>query len=170
MSEHEALRAAAETSVRIALPLPLDLASSIMRALGTMYPNATVANDPTELVFHVPDGDRFSELDEDAMASLRRTPAAVGATLEAIDAGTFRLSAPEYIGNLLGGLAIRSLDGAQAPNYLVIRLSNGGQTFDIVVCRPGRPGPHELLEAAEARTERYAAALRHAGIDPTDLE
>lgn len=168
----------ATTSIRVALPLPLDVAASLMRVLGELYPSATVENGQTELVFHIPDAERFREdtaLDEDrsqGAAPAIRTTGDAEAVLQRIDNGTFHLSVPEYLGKLLGGLATRALDGADAPNYLAIRMvgGEGANGFDVIVCRPGRPSPHELRARAEERCARLADALRSAGVDPDSID
>lgn len=52
----------------------------------------------------------------------------------------------------------RLLDGHDAPNYLAFDLSPAGSAvkYPVLICRPGRPSPHELRMAAEAERDRLA--------------
>jgi len=164
------------TEVRVALPLPLDVTASLMAAVAALYPSATVSGTGSALIFNISKHDRCADTTHITASLEQVSPTRpslddrVVALLTAVDDGTFEMTVPEYLGTLLSGLATRALNAENAPNYLAIKMRGPAGLFEIIVCRPGRPSPHELRELAEERAKRYAAALRAAGIDPTNLD
>jgi hypothetical protein len=175
-----------ETLICIALPLPLDITGRVTEAIGTIYPNATIRTDTGDgrhLVVAVPDDDRWAPEDFDdsdaesgETAKPSRPPMidaeSVEAILVSLEDGSFGISASHYLGALFAGMARQALADADAPNYVVITIgdpANPTDVYDLIVCRPGRPSPNDLRRQAEERADRYAAALRDAGIDPESL-
>lgn len=87
------------------------------------------------------------------------------AFLRSFKDGTFEITPPEWFGPLFVGAFQQTLDAHDAPNYLEMRLQSHvdpGKQYALILCRPGRPSPHELRRQAEAERDILSAALRRA--------
>jgi hypothetical protein len=154
-----------DTKVRIALPLPADVVSTIQTAVGTAYPHTEMLlGTGTEVVLVVKDSDRDARVragvdfevepkgrgvDEPELASVDST----GVTLRS------KAGLNAWLVENLGAV----LDEEGAPNYLETEFRSGGQGYVVVLARSAEQTPHALREAAEERrrvAEHEASELR----------
>lgn len=153
------------TDVEIRLPLPLDLAGTLLNLIGAAYPKAqvrmsgshmTVAIDPAD---RIPDGDLETYLESFTPSMLEP---GVGETLLQRDG----VSAPEWLAHVLGEIAQAALDNA--PNYIEapLRLTATSGEMVMTVARSEGQTPHALRMAAEARVSQLEDKLKDLGIDP----
>lgn len=162
----------ADTVVAIDLPLPLDVTSSLMRAIGDMYPGAQVRSDGDrhKLTIMIPDSDRRrDDVDGEPTTTPAPTPADVDAFLASIDDGTFGVSGTEWLARVLVHLASGALDRPDADNYVELTLADSDLAYAVALCRSTSQTPHALRMAAEERAERLAQRLRELGEDPDGI-
>lgn len=147
-------------AVDVMLPLPLDIAGNIMRAMGALYPSSRVAGNVNgRMRFLIDDADRRDD-DVEIPGPVRSGSEPEGDLVgfhHHNDEATVTVSLPETFGRTFAPMALQMLDDADAPNYLAIQMMSPEHgTFDVIVCRPGTVSPHDKRRAAEER----AATLR----------
>lgn len=162
--------------------IPLTLAGFLLRALGIAYPNCAVDTSgrgfgSPVMSVRIPGSDLYldGESIDDAQlvalaADIKDDPATVAFT-DGFRDGSLSASPPPWLSTLLVTTA-RNLTEAiseQCENYLQVSLSAAdgtGDSFAWIICRPGKPSPHDLRLAAETRVGELEAQLRAAGIKP----
>lgn len=161
-----------ETVVKVALPLPLDVASSLMRAVGTVYPSTQISQTSGGfLEFHVSDEDRRDPQEPSAETVYAPSDADLEAVLTDLRDGSLGVSVPEWFTKMvLGGVLEVFAEHPEALNYLEMPLhAPDGATYVVIACRSREQTPHALRRLAEERADRYAAKLRELGVDPDAL-
>ena len=145
------------TRVQIDLPLPLDVAAGLMELIGTRWPGAaaTTNGEESKLTIVIPRNDRdaLDESDDSVGAAARSE-----LFLEQLNDGSLGVSGPEWIGRFFSELLGNILDEADAPNYLEILMANPqGESYSVIVGRPGTPSVHTLRRQAEQRVAELEA-------------
>lgn len=142
---------AGHSQVRIRGPLPMDVAGSLLTAVGTLYPGTRIANSQAgdALNLLIPDTDR------PAMEGLD-----FGEPLEVIRLDTSGLSVttPTQVATVLAATMESALaEHPAAENYLEMKLQTpdgeGGQ-YVLIFARSEGQTPHELKVAAEDEVSR----------------
>jgi len=153
------------TEVKIGLPLPMDVAATLMNIIGTAYPNTQMKTDSgryLELV--IDDDDRFKN-----KTSKKRILAAKqcmedehAAELTALRNGQPSISTPEWIAQSVGFMAERLFDeNPDATNYfeMDVRNPDTGRKFVVTVAKSEWQLPSALHERAKAEIERLKARI-----------
>lgn len=157
--------------------IPLSMASYLLRAIGALYPNTAIKPGtrygPT-LQLLIPQGDLSAA---DAADVTAEDLAALGgekdvAELTAFTSGwrdgTLGLRPPPWLSSLLQTAAQQMVDAMPptAENYVAIEIKRPGaghrpdqEPFTWIVCRPGRPSPHDLRKRAEEERDRLRELL-----------
>lgn len=158
----------AETQIKIALPLPMDMVSSLVRAIGTMYPDATMSGNGSgygaELVLNVPESNRRAKGSKKALAAAK-VPADDPASepeLTGFGDGGISMTTPKEAAENLAVWAYTLLTSVDATNYVeqAAHHPETGQRLAVVACWTDRQTPHELRLAAERRADEAEARLR----------
>ncbi len=148
--------------VRVALPLPLDIAQTVMAMFGAVYPSTTVRNESSrtgrsgDLILSIAESDRRRSVDpgtlEDAQAFLGDGADADVMDLDASGGITLAVDDAEPMRVLHTAAAALLLD-SDAPNYLEFALydQRTGDSHVVVLCRSPEQTPHQLREDAERR-------------------
>ena len=151
--------------VRVDLPLPLDVAGTLMKVVGAAYPGTRVATNTAGMVFTIPLESRVPDGDVDAYLEGFEPDLLdpeVGQTMLTHTG----ISAPEWLANVVGGIAKIAI--GEAPNYIEApyRTADGIETYVLTVARSKGQTPHQLRIAAEERIERLEDKLKEMGVDP----
>jgi len=149
----------APTTLRIALPLPLDVAASVTSAVGTLYPDAVIATSGgrDELVFRFEHDSRCRT--KASAAKIRAAKTYLQDETEAMvlgfaPDGAFRTDAPRHIAATMAAAARAAFeDEPAAENFLEFKVHDDdtGQCFVITTRRSAGQEPAELL--AQARNQ-----------------
>jgi hypothetical protein len=161
MSEEEQL-------VRIALPLPLDVAAGIMSAIGTRWPDSVVKSDAAlpgreELVMAL--RGEVTEVDEETLGEISyaqaATPEAMKAYLTSVKDGTLGVSVPGWISKVFVGMFGELLSSQEAQNFVELRVLDDetGEPYTVTVIRPKGKTPMDLLSEAQTRIGELEDAL-----------
>lgn len=155
--------------VRIEYPVPLDVAGNLTKALGLMYPDATIRSDDpksdTCLVLDL--GSRTARVSKKRLTEELLEP--VDADLVRMRDGTVGVSTPEEAKAGLAEWAAVLLMSQDAFNYVEQPVTDRetGRTFLVTACWSAGQSPHELrmvaekrAEVAEARVAELEALLR----------
>lgn len=142
--------------------MPLGLTSYLLRAVGTAYPGTMLdtrgsVGGPT-LSMLIPHAEIYAQAVTDGDLACLLTEA----DLEEVTAfttgwrnGAVGLRFPMWLSTLLRTTAEQMVQAMPptAENYVALDIvsPDGGEPFVWIVCRPGRPSPHELRQAAEQR-------------------
>jgi hypothetical protein len=160
MSETEDVR------VRIALPLPLDVAGTITALISAAYPNSTLDTRGAgyELVAVIPDGDRRPKrVGKRAVAELKDTtddPDNTPSLVRWGEDGMPRFSSPEHAQLAIAYACAMLLAPVEIVNYLGWEVSTtDNQRFYVAACRSEGQTPHALREHAEQQRDALRAAL-----------
>lgn len=163
--------------------IPLTLAGYLLRALGTAYPNCAVDTTGSGwgspvMTVRIPASDLYLDDDESIddtqivalAADIKDDPATVAFTNGFRD-GSLSVSPPPWLSELLVTTARNLADAIseQCENYLQVEIQAAdgtGDSFAWIICRPGKPSPHDLRRTAEARVTVLEAQLRAASIEP----
>ena len=145
--------------------LPVDIASTVMRLLGTAYPNSQIGPAPHRggMVFLIPDSDRDRELP--AAADLTADPVDPGEidlTVTDIGSGGVGFSLPKHIAELCLPIVKASFaEFPEAENYLEMKVfdSPTGDRYVLSFARSARQTPGELRRVAEQKHDRLLAEL-----------
>lgn len=140
------------TTIRVELPLPLDVASNLMNVLGTIYPNARVRpfdgshmTIEVDLADRVPDNDVESYMEQFDPELLEP---GVGAS-HITEAG---IAPPEWLAHIATTMMEAALEGA--PNYIEAPFTmKSGSGMLLTVARSTEQTPHALLQEAKKRNE-----------------
>jgi hypothetical protein len=145
MSEEEQL-------VRIALPLPLDVAAGIMSAIGTRWPDSVVKSDAAlpgreELVMAL--RGEVTEVDEETLGEI------------SVKDGTLGVSVPGWISKVFVGMFGELLSSQEAQNFVELRVLDDetGEPYTVTVIRPKGKTPMDLLSEAQTRIGELEDAL-----------
>lgn len=151
--------------VRIDLPLPLDVAGTLMKVVGAVYPGTRVATNTAGMVLTIPLESRIPDGDVDAYLE-GFEPEMLDPEIGQTMLTRTGISAPEWLANVVGGVAKIAI--GEAPNYIEApyRAADGIETYVLTVARSKGQTPHQLRLAAEERIERLEAKLKEMGVDP----
>lgn len=135
------------TEVRIRGPLPLDVAGSLLNAVGTMYPGTRIASNAEgdALTLLIPDTDRPAAEGLD-----------VGEALEVIRLDPTGLSAvtPPGIATAMAAMVDDLFaESPGAENYLEFTFAapdHPHSTYVLICVKPGGETPHQLRLAADS--------------------
>jgi hypothetical protein len=172
MSVDDGARRPVEESVEvaIALPLPMDVVGSVLKAMGTMWPAATTSTSarPGHMVVRIPNRARKPKGSQKALRAALQTTDDPGNEPElmpgsAADPDVLTVSVPEPAAKVLASLALEMLADPLAVNYVEQTLTYQDKRLVVIACWSPNQTPHALRLAAEARAtaaEAEAAALR----------
>lgn len=159
-----------EMSVRRGMPL--SMAGYLLRAVGAAYPGTKLDTESGDLAgptlsLLIPDADLFEPSDVSAAAleeMAEKDAEEVTVFTQGFKRdGSMGLRPPKWLSDLLLMTAGQMVDAMphSAENYMAITINptGGGEPFEWIVSRPGKPSPHELRMAAEARADRAEAEL-----------
>lgn len=161
-----------DTIVNVELPLPMDVTGTLMRAVGSAYPNAHIVQDGSGrfLSFAISEEDRAASDGEVEEFEKADRDADVDALVTSFKDGTLGMSTEEWFSKMMVGALEDILEDTTAENYLEMTLTTSeGKGYAVVVCRTPDSTPHRLRQAAEKRAELYAETLRQLGVDPDAL-
>lgn len=152
-----------DVEVRIGLPLPLDVASTITRAFATLWPGGHFdqKRSPSgrEMVAVIGDDDRMTRATKKnlAAAKVHSEDVTLEGLLVAWDPdGSLGLTLPEVARERLAEICVALLSNSDAPNYLETPVeAPDGTRYAVAACRSMGQTPHELRLKAER--ERDAA-------------
>lgn len=161
-----------EVEIRIGLPLPLDVVTSVGNAICAMYPSARIKTDTRhvgDMVLVIDDEQRLPRVGKQKLAKSKVTtddPKMEG-LLAQWDADGMGISFPEYTRLRLAEICVSILENDAAPNYLEwpVRAPDG-RRYVVAACRSMGQTPHALRmkaeqerDAALAEVERLRAEL-----------
>lgn len=157
------------TQIRIALPLPLEVAAALSSAIGTMWPTAVIKADTHSLVMEIPRRpakrpskktlrDMLAALmdDSDPEAALVRWNA---------DGPSIALDHKDEAWQALATWALVALTSEGAPNFVeqtfhAIEPDGTERTFAVTAAWSTGQTPSELLHAANSRIADLEDAIR----------
>lgn len=153
-----------DIEIGIRTPLPLDVSSTIIRAIGAVYPGAKIRTDGrrNELTLLIPDAERNRQgRKRDIVKALVEPDEHTrDANFEGFDDGSVRFSTPEDASLALGTIAKAMLDADGTTNYLEASVHDEeGNTYVVCAARSSGQTPHALRLAAEARADRAESRL-----------
>lgn len=154
--------------IQVQLPLPLDVAGTLMKLIGAVYPSARVRPfGSSHMVLEIDLEDRVPDGDVDAYLE------GVSPELLSPEAGETVLTnsgvtAPEWLARLAGSIMEIALDAA--PNYIEADFTiNAGTDLTMIVARTAEQTPHALRMKAEKRVTKLEEKLRDLGVDPESI-
>lgn len=161
-----------EVEIRIGLPLPLDVVTSIGNAICAMYPSARIKTDGGhvgDLVLVIDDELRRPRVGKQklAKAKVATDDPEMEGLLAQWNADGMGISFPEYTRLRLAEICVAILEVEDAPNYLEIPVTApDGKRYAVAACRSKEQTPHALRmkaeqerDAALAEVERLRAEL-----------
>lgn len=155
---------AGTTEVTLAGSIPLDVASTLMRLVGAVYPSARVSSDHRGMRFHIDDADRADDpgvFDRAAELKVAADEWSLDTYLRQLGDGALEVSLPQILTATLAGLAEGMFaEHGEDVNYLETTCtspSHPGQRWAVIAARSAGRTPHELRQAAEARADRLEA-------------
>lgn len=165
-----------DLKLRISSPggMPLSVAGWLLQAIGSGYPGTMIETGTGAgagtLSLRIPAEDyldrRPDQLNVAEIPPVKDDPDMI-AFLDGLDGGGLRFGPPAWLTAMLEQALRMILEAVDPPNYVQMQLNApDGDRFSWIVCRPGRPSPHDLREAAEQRVAALEAQLRAAGIEP----
>lgn len=156
------------TQIEVQLPLPLDVATTIMKLISVAYPSAKVRPfGAGHMVLEIDLEDRVPEGDVDAYFE-EFTPHLLDAGAGESVLTASGITAPEWLARLAGSIMETALDAA--PNYIEAGFTlNAGPDLTMIVARTAEQTPHALRMKAEARTAKLEEKLRDLGVDPESI-
>lgn len=160
------------TLIEVALPLPGDVASTLMKAVGSVWPNTTIKTDGDDrtLTFDITDEDRKNPKVEEALTEPDYQDDEDGRLLlSSVRDGSLGMTVPEWFTKTLVGVMHEIMEDTTAENYLEWTLTSGDRSYAVVLCRTTDATPHSLRKAADERSERYAEKLKELGVDPDTI-
>lgn len=145
--------------------MPLDIASSLYTAIGTMYPSAQIKTDGAgfgDMVIVIDSDDRRPRMSKRALAAAKTTtedpdnePDLVG-----WKDGAMVMSTPEELSLELGGLCAHLLAAAdESVNYMEFQVRYDGKPYVVAACRSVGQTPHALRRAAEKERDEALAEV-----------
>lgn len=163
--------------VRFDLPLPLDMAATLMNLLGLAYPGAMIDlrhGDPRRMVIRVPDGERrrpkrVSKRAAEAARAIANDEDEEGLLGEMSEAGNVMIHPPERLAKaMVASLEASFEDEPLAENYLEWKLhdrSNHARTWVVIAARSEGQTPHALRMKAEQERDAALALLAELGVE-----
>lgn len=157
------------TPIEFKLPLPLDVAGTLLRLIGGAYPNAKVR--PTNngvMTVEIGTKDRVPDADVDAFLE-GFTPDLLDPEVGVSMLTEQGITAPQWLSAMLGRMADVAL--GDAPNYIEAKftLHNDGIQRLLTVARSPEQTPHELHMQAKDRINALEAKLSELGVDPDSI-
>lgn len=160
--------------MRIALPLPLDVASTLMNVISQVYPSAAIDMSAKNLDILLDKQDRVDPKADggDPFEGAKRFASAFEAEVVALTAtGDLHLAAPRLLSEVVVPLARAATQAPGVENYLTWEVQDtDGSRYVISAAKSSGQTPHALREAAERKATVYAARLRELGIDPDEIQ
>ena len=167
------------TDITLRGAIPLDVAGTLMRLVGSAYPSTTVSSDHRGMTFHIDPSDRVEDesvLERAAELRVAADEWTLDTYLRQLGDGAVEVSLPAILTATLAGLAEGMFaEHDQDVNYLETTCSSTthpGQRWAVIVARSAGQTPHELRRAAETATDRanreitrLRTKLEDAGID-----
>jgi len=145
-----------DVEVRVGLPLPLDVMTTIWQAFAVLWPGARVdtrRGTPQDLIVVIPDGERMTEPTRGALAAAKEysEDTSLEGLLASMDPdGTIGLSLPQVANLKLAEICVAMLTASEAVNYLETPVTTkDGQRFAVAACRSIKQTPHQLRMDAE---------------------
>lgn len=142
-----------DTHVRIAGPLPLDVAGTLLTAIGTVYPTTRLAAAADGDAMHL----LIADTDRPRLPELANVEPAV---ITGIDPAGIRFSTGPEIGAILAQALDNVIEEHDAENYVEFSYESPRSRYTMVVARSGRQTPHALRVAAEERAEAAESRAR----------
>lgn len=160
--------------------IPLDVASTLMRLVGSAYRSTRVSSDHRGMVFHIDHADRVEDESVfERAAELKATADewTLDTYLRQLGDGAVEMTLPQILTATLVGLAEGMFaEHGQDVNYLetvCTSRTHPDQRWAVIVARSAGRTPNELRRAAEERADRaeeessrLRRKLEDAGIDP----
>lgn len=158
--------------------IPLGMAGFLVQAIALAYPNTTISNADGmhQMVLRIPevdylnlDPDGVSEKDMTALVPGKDDPGLIAFTTGLRADASFGIAPPPWLGQFLSRTADLIEKHMEGPNYIemtIVAKDGSSEPFKWIVCRRGRPSPHELRQRAEERVGLLEQQLRDAGIEP----
>lgn len=143
----------------ISLPLPMDVAGTLMRLIGTAYPNARISNSTDGMDFEIPLSDRPRDIPEDFDVDSIDPD---DSHLLSFGPEGLQISSPQDLTSLLLDVMKTSFaENPGAENYLETRcFDRENHEFYVMTFRRlhGKT-PHEMRQKAEAERDALQAEL-----------
>lgn len=157
--------------------MPLSMAGFLLQAIGTAYPHTQIETKTSSagISLRIPYEDfldfegEISDLE--SLVPDKDDPQLVAFTHGFINGGSVGINPPPWLASLLAqaaGMLEEEIED-HAPNYmeLTILSTDGGEPFKWIICRRGRPSPHDLRLQAEERVQYLEDSIRN-GLDALD--
>ena len=152
--------------------MPLSMAGFLLQAIGTAYPHTQIETQhATGINLRIPYEDflDFEGLPEGALDEVlpsKDDPETIAFT-NGFTKGGAGISPPPWLAQLLAttaGMLEEQLTDDVAPNYmeLTIMPQDGGEPFKWIICKRGKPSPHDFRRAAESQVEALLQCIRDA--------
>ena len=171
--------------LKIALPLPVDVASTVTAAVGAVYPNASVSFG-SEYCIHIPASDRQAPVPPVVSADqVEKSFADPPQTQLCLESGLQRCSDSDgragvelefSVGQQVAVATVLSLAsaldadaGCNYVEYSVMAPEDSGVTpgrYTVTLARPGGLSAAELRLVEQQRAQAFEAQLLAAGIQP----
>jgi len=156
----------ATTSLTLQGSIPLDIAATLMRLIGTVYPHTSVRSDLGGLTFEIDDTDRVDDpsvLERAAAARETADEFSLDTYLREASSAGITFTVPEALANIMVPM-VESMMGEfpESTNYLeTIVTSKVGprRRWVIITARAENRTPHALRLAAEKRAEQAEAEV-----------
>lgn len=152
-----------DTRVHIELPLPLDVAGTLISAIGQLYPNTVIdqTTSSTKMTLVITEDDRNRQ--DIHLTDLEVEPAInVGdeSHITSWDEVGPHMSTPDNLSAELGRIGSALLEHTDAENYVEVQVRNpAGERLLITAVKTEAQDPRKLHLAAQATVERLADAL-----------
>lgn len=164
-----------DATIRVEAPLALDVASNLIRAVGAMYPNATISTRAGyALSMTIPEEDRVEAADTvDVREAVDIEK--VGADEDDLEYlgtkdDTLSISTPEDANRLFAQIAITLLADPDIANYVETTATTpDGERYVLIATRGPGATPHQLRQQADQRAERLLAELDTISADAETL-
>lgn len=162
------------TTITVGLPLPMDVAGTVMKLIGTAYPNASISNGAGGMNFSIPYGDRPKELPEDFSPETQLENSAEVLSFGPDENGalTLGISTPSDLAEICFEVMRTSFEGnPDALNYLETKCyDRNNHDFYIMTFQRGKgKTPHEMRQLAETKLEEANAKIDELrNVNPTE--
>lgn len=152
------------TNIVVGLPLPMDVAGTVMKLIGTAYPNASISNGDGGMNFSIPYGDRPREIPEDFVPETQLENPADVLSFGPDENGdlTLGVSTPADLASVCLEVMRTSFEeNPDALNYLETKCyDRESHDFYIMTFQRGKgKTPHEMRQLAEKKLAEANAEL-----------
>ena len=151
------------TKIRIGLPLPLDVAGTLLQLIGRAYPDCIIHQEGhREMVLSISDAQRIDpdSIDTDGLP-LQADEDLADAALTELGPQGVGMGWPEKLAAEFAGMAAGMLEAfPDAKNYLETQFTDRDdptKEYVLIVARSKGQTPHQLRQAAEARVAELEA-------------